>query len=1044
MLQSAGQHQHRLTPNLITLDNEEAKIVVGENVPFITGQFTNTGTAGDAVNPFQTIERKDVGITLRIRPQIGEGGAVRMTIFQEHRSVKTASRPAPRNAGPSTTKRSIESTVVVDDGQILVLGGLIEDRYIDNTSKVPLLGDIPLRRRAVPQRKPRPSRRTNLMVFLRPIVMRDAEAANRSRSTATTRSAAQQQDAQPPPSVVLPINESPVLPPLPDGRSTATLPTRRPAADPARPAPRRPTAHAAAAAAAAPPTPPRNDRDGHPPPPALRLRQGQHAAAGRRRRAASCCGPARHAAAALSEVPRLFDVDALEREAAATLGQRIAAAYAGGETSAAAVIGEVESGVDLSRMMQDLPAVEDLLEAADDAPIIRMLNALLTQAAKDGASDIHIEPYERSSSVRFRVDGTLREVVQPNKALHAALISRLKIMAELDIAEKRLPQDGRISLRIGGRAIDVRVSTLPSAHGERAVLRLLDKSEAEVHARRPGHERRRARAVRQADPAAARHRARHRARPARARRRRCTRRSAALDTATTNVLTVEDPIEYELPGIGQTQVNPKIDLTFAKALRAILRQDPDVIMIGEIRDIETAQIAIQASLTGHLVLATVHTNDAPSTVTRLIDMGVEPFLLSSSLLGVLAQRLVRKLCAHCKRQDARGRWHPVGCAQCGSSGYKGRTGVYELMIADDKVRALIHSRAAESQLSWPPKPAGLRSMREDGERLVDEGITSLGRSHAGDARMMATRESPASAAPRLEAVSSHAAFRFEALDAAGKSSTGLLEADNAEGGARAVARPGAGAARSDAGRWRRADRARARASRGASSTPTTLAVWTRQLAGLVGAGLPLERALTALADESRRPAPARAGGAPEERGQRRQPVRTRAGQRAARVRRGLPRRRRRRRAERRARRRARAAGRRPGRAPGAEVQADRRHALPGHRLVDRDRDRDLPRDLRRAAGGLGVHAAPSARCRCSRWRCSRSAASCATGAGWSSLALAAGAGTLLADAAQRGVPAPLRRRLAHAAADRPAGARLQRGALCRHAGDAGRRPACRS
>jgi len=197
-----------------------------------------------------------------------------------------------------------------------------------------------------------------------------------------------------------------------------------------------------------------------------------------------------------------------------------------------------------------------------------------------------------------------------------------------------------------------------------------------------------------------------------------------LDTRTSNILTVEDPVEYELAGIGQTQVNPKIDLTFAKALRAILRQDPDVVMIGEIRDFETAQIAIQASLTGHLVLATLHTNDAPSAVTRLTDMGVEPFLLSSSLLGVLAQRLVRKLCVHCKKPDASGRYHPVGCRECGMTGYKGRTGVYELMVADDKVRGLIHSRAAESQLFVAAEAAGLRSMREDGQRLVDEGITS--------------------------------------------------------------------------------------------------------------------------------------------------------------------------------------------------------------------------------------------------------------------------------------------------------------------------------
>ncbi|MDP3084602.1 MAG: ATPase, T2SS/T4P/T4SS family, partial [Rubrivivax sp.] len=305
-------------------------------------------------------------------------------------------------------------------------------------------------------------------------------------------------------------------------------------------------------------------------------------------------------------------------------------------------------------------------------------------------------------------------------------ISRLKIMAELDIAEKRLPQDGRISLRIGGRAIDVRVSTLPSSHGERAVLRLLDKTESKFTLEGLGMS---------GDVLTAFDRLIQQPHgivlvtgPTGSGK--TTTLYASLgrvDTATTNVLTVEDPVEYELPGIGQTQVNPKIDLTFAKALRAILRQDPDVIMIGEIRDHETAQIAIQASLTGHLVLATVHTNDAPSSVTRLIDMGVEPFLLSSSLLGVLAQRLVRKLCLHCRRVDDSGaarRWHPVGCAHCSHSGYKGRTGVYELMVADAAVQGLIHGRAADSELLTAARSAGLRSMREDGERLLADGITS--------------------------------------------------------------------------------------------------------------------------------------------------------------------------------------------------------------------------------------------------------------------------------------------------------------------------------
>jgi general secretion pathway protein E len=413
---------------------------------------------------------------------------------------------------------------------------------------------------------------------------------------------------------------------------------------------------------------------------------------------------------------------ALQRADPGTLAQRISAAYARGESSAATVVSEVESDADLSRIMQELPAIADLLENSDDAPIIRMLNALLTQAARDGASDIHIEPYERHSSVRFRVDGTLREVVQPNRALHAALISRLKIMADLDISEKRLPQDGRISLRIGTRAVDVRVSTLPSAHGERAVLRLLDKTESKLTLESVGMQgevlRRFEHLVTQphgiilvTGPTGS---------------GKTTTLYAALqrlDAGASNIMTVEDPIEYELPGIGQTQVNAKIDLDFAKALRAILRQDPDVIMIGEIRDFETAQIAIQASLTGHLVLATLHTNDASSAVTRLTDIGVEPFLLSSSLLGVLAQRLVRKRCTYCRGQSA-GLGLPVGCEHCGHTGYAGRTGVFELLVTNDAVRAQIHNRASEADIRAAALQSGMTLMREDGQRLVDAGITS--------------------------------------------------------------------------------------------------------------------------------------------------------------------------------------------------------------------------------------------------------------------------------------------------------------------------------
>jgi len=419
-------------------------------------------------------------------------------------------------------------------------------------------------------------------------------------------------------------------------------------------------------------------------------------------------------ASGLSEVMRKYDVRRIETLPADVLVQRISAAYAQGESSAASVVSEVESDADLSRMMQELPAVEDLLEMSDDAPIIRMLNALLTQAARDGASDIHIEPYERHSSVRFRVDGTLREVVQPNRALHAALISRLKIMADLDISEKRLPQDGRISLRIGTRAVDVRVSTLPSAHGERAVLRLLDKSGGTLDLASVGMQG--DALARLQNLIAQPHGIILVTGPTGSGK--TTTLYAALsqlDAHGSNIMTVEDPIEYELPGVGQTQVNAKIDLTFAKALRAILRQDPDVIMIGEIRDFETAQIAIQASLTGHLVLATLHTNDAASAVTRLTDMGVEPFLLSSSLLGVLAQRLVRKLCTSCAGK---------GCEACGQTGYQGRTGVFELLVTDDAIRAQIHNRTSEAEIRDAALKAGMTLMREDGERLVRAGITS--------------------------------------------------------------------------------------------------------------------------------------------------------------------------------------------------------------------------------------------------------------------------------------------------------------------------------
>ncbi|MBI3283680.1 MAG: type II secretion system ATPase GspE [Burkholderiales bacterium] len=431
---------------------------------------------------------------------------------------------------------------------------------------------------------------------------------------------------------------------------------------------------------------------------------------------------AKTAPTAIAEAGRRFGKLKLTVLPHAELEQVIAKAYAGSGGDAADVVGEVESDLDLAKLMLDMPAVEDLLESADDAPVIRMINALLTQALRDGASDIHIEPFEQISVVRFRVDGSLRDIVRPKKAIHASLISRIKIMAQLDIAEKRLPQDGRITLRIGGKPVDVRVSTLPTGHGERAVLRLLDKEAGRLDLSNLGMS---DDVLQQFDKLIAQpHGIVLVTGPTGSGK--TTTLYAALsrvNAGTTNILTVEDPIEYELPGVGQTQVNSRIDMTFAKALRAILRQDPDVIMIGEIRDLETAQIAVQASLTGHLVLATLHTNDSAAAVTRLLDMGIEPFLLSSSLLGAVAQRLVRKLCNHCKREDG-GQWHAVGCEHCGHTGYQGRVGVYELLLTTEEIRAQIHHQAAEAEIRVTAQRNGMRTMREDGERWLQAGVTT--------------------------------------------------------------------------------------------------------------------------------------------------------------------------------------------------------------------------------------------------------------------------------------------------------------------------------
>ena len=445
-------------------------------------------------------------------------------------------------------------------------------------------------------------------------------------------------------------------------------------------------------------------------------------------------------AAAITELRRGLGVPLhCRRIEPAEFDELLAAIYGAEENGAAALVDDMSQDLDLSQLLQEIPKVEDLLETQDGAPVIRLINAMLTQALRDGASDIHIEPYEARSVVRLRIDGGLRDLIEPARALHAALVSRVKIMAQLDIAEKRLPQDGRITLRVAGKPVDVRVSTIPTGHGERVVLRLLDKQADRLDLSRLGmDESTRAqmdRLIREphgiiliTGPTGS---------------GKTTTLYAALsrlDAASLNIMTVEDPIEYDLDGIRQTQVNPRIEMSFARALRTILRQDPDVVMIGEIRDLETAQIAVQASLTGHLVFATLHTNDAVSAVTRLVDMGVEPFLLASSLIGVGAQRLVRKLCLECRQpitpdpaqlsalgfDFAGGTLYSArGCAACKSSGYRGRTGIYELLTVDDGLRRMIHDRASEQALRAQVLERGMHSLREDGMRWASQGVISL-------------------------------------------------------------------------------------------------------------------------------------------------------------------------------------------------------------------------------------------------------------------------------------------------------------------------------
>lgn len=392
---------------------------------------------------------------------------------------------------------------------------------------------------------------------------------------------------------------------------------------------------------------------------------------------------------------------------------------------------------DLFALAEDLPDTEDLLDNEDDAPIIKLINAMLGEAIKEGASDIHIETFENQLIVRFRVDGVLREILRPNRKMSSMLVSRIKVMSKMDIAEKRVPQDGRISLRIGGRAVDVRVSTMPSSHGERVVLRLLDKNNARLNLEDLGM------TESNRDDFSALIRKPHgimlvTGPTGSGKSTTLYAGLSEINTKDRNILTVEDPIEFDLEGIGQTQVNTKVDMTFARGLRAILRQDPDVVMVGEIRDIETAQIAVQASLTGHLVLSTLHTNTAAGAITRLEDMGIEPFLLSSSLLSVLSQRLVRTLCDECKQAHQTSEremeilgldspatiYTPTGCLSCNHTGYKGRTGIHEQLIVDETVREMMHDSRGEQAIEKHIR-SSTPSIRQDGCDKVLAGVTSL-------------------------------------------------------------------------------------------------------------------------------------------------------------------------------------------------------------------------------------------------------------------------------------------------------------------------------
>ena len=441
---------------------------------------------------------------------------------------------------------------------------------------------------------------------------------------------------------------------------------------------------------------------------------------------------------AITEVSRINNgFSSISRVDSKAFDKMLSDIYSGRKNSSESVMEDIKDFVDMESAAADLEDTGDLLDSEDDAPIIRLLNAILAESLKENASDIHIEPYEKESLVRFRLDGVLSTVLSPSAQITPLLISRIKVMSKLDIAEKRLPQDGRMSVKLGGRSIDLRISTMPSSHGERVVMRLLDKDAGKLQVddlgmpsatsaqlddliRRPHG------IILVTGPTGS---------------GKTTTLYAALqqmDRQGRNIMTVEDPVEYDLPGISQTQINLRAGMTFARGLKAILRQDPDVILIGEIRDGETAEIATQSSLTGHLVLSTLHTNTAAGAITRLQDLGVDSFLLASTIRGILSQRLLRKLCHHCRRpiepnefnrdllklKPGQKIYEAAGCEKCNSTGYAGRQALFELVSVDAQLQTLIHENAGEIELEAKIREH-VPSIREAGFSLVRDGMTTI-------------------------------------------------------------------------------------------------------------------------------------------------------------------------------------------------------------------------------------------------------------------------------------------------------------------------------